>query len=402
MRGIMNSHRIIGEFEEWSNTVNNRTFLGEVWQAMIDQGKSVDEVSSQNFWDVVDSLGLDTSHLQYLPLAGRYVVPPSPPPLNTADRFSAEYHGIEWGFWTYAPGFAVRLGQFCLFNIALFLEDNSTGTVNYGDTFGIRLEGHHYSMSILYQYTDNGYMVSHTPLLVGMLPVQSPRGDLPHAMNASEPCARQPYEHQAKWVEGQIIMHQVITYFQMVIETLPKDILEQIHIPSDTFLSQHPFEGFAIPNEYQFLVSSQGVITDEIVRAALKPFQHAFLPMSRLSTKTKWATLRAFQYYTNMMAPEVAAGYMSRIAEGLANPKEKALISYSGDAPFVKEGHFFILMEINHILIELTRSPEWSLSVRPVNGSGEPMSNHIHSMMRDMLNQWSRDPLTEHFAHHHP
>merc|ERR1712147_503210 len=123
MRGIMNSHRIIGEFEEWSNTVNNATLLGEVWQAMIDQGVSVGEVNSQNFWNLVDSLGLDTSKLKYMPLAGKYVGGlEEPPPLNTTDRFSDTYHGVKWGIWTKAPGFAARLGQFCLFNIALYTE----------------------------------------------------------------------------------------------------------------------------------------------------------------------------------------------------------------------------------------------------------------------------------------
>lgn len=405
MRGIMNSHRIIGEFEEWANAVNNRTFLGEVWQAMLDQGRSVANVSSQNFWDLVDSLGLDTSGLQYMPLAGKYIGPISePPPLNTSDRFNDTYHGIRWGIWTRAPGFAARLGQFCLFNIALFAEN--TSTIKYGDTFGVRFEGHHFSLSMLYQYTQNGYVVQNTPLLVGMFPVQSPPGGGPNTTSASgaDGCGEHEYDYQAKWVEGQNIMRQSTKYFQMLIESLPRDVIDQIHIPASTFLSAHPFRGVGIPNEYQFLVSSEGVLTDEFIQTALSPFPHAFIPMGNLSTKTKWAALRGFQYYTTMMAPEVAAGYLARVAGALANPDERVLLAYAGDAPFVKEGHFFILIEIEHLLIELTLSPEWSLTVRPESGHGEPISNHIHSLIRDMRNQWTRDPLAEHLAmsHHEP
>lgn len=149
------------------------------------------------------------------------------------------------------------------------------------------------------------------------------------------------------------------------------------------------------------MVSSQGNLTEEFVHSALKAFPHAFIPVMNLSTRTKWAMLSAFRYYTSMMAPEVASGYVARIAKALGDRSEKVLLSYSGDAPFDQEGHFFILIEIEHLLIELTLSPEWSLSVRPQNGQGEPISNHIHSLMRDLRNLWSRDPLAEHIAMHH-
>ena len=156
-------------------------------------------------------------------------------------------------------------------------------------------------------------------------------------------------------------------------------------------------------NEYQFFAGFNAELTPDNLERALEGLPYTIIHVGELTPKSTRSLKSMYHSFFNMMDFEVAAVYQKRLDTALANPHEHILLVWAGTHPLESGQPFGMVVETGHLLLELSLSPEWSTSTRePTNESNVvPLSNHVHSIMRDLDFNWMGDPLMEHNEEHH-
>ena len=423
---VVNQQRDIGELEHMGGGEASLSLVSQMWQRMIETNASMDMGSnaSVSFWELADSLGVDLSNVSYMATAGkRPDSKASALPHAGANRL-VDGSSISWD-WSLPPGFLARLGQFCGYSLALYLEDPRS--FRDGDAFAIRFQGHHVDINILVQHDRNGEVhVQNTPLMVGSFPAQAPpfylqqandaagdagSGAAPCGTRGAAPCGGAEFvewgewAYMAQWTEGQLHLWHGVTHFRGFVAALPPAVYAQSRF-NGSLLGQHPFAAHGIPNEYQLLAGFERNLTAQRLEEALAGFSRADVAVSSLSAQAQWELLRGMRFFTSLMAPEVAAVYYGRVEAAMGQPGATLTVISDGSPPETPGGAFYFFVVIADLLIEMTISVEWSSVVRPAPAGDEhegsiPFNNHVHAILRDLRNPWARDPLADHLTAEH-
>ena len=400
---VVNSQRIIGELEEWAS--GNVSLVSRMWQEMVARNMSVESQttasSSASFFELADSLGIGFEDVKYLPIAGVRPDDRSVPLEQYGNLRFLLNHSINWD-WAGGGGFVKRLEQFCDFSMAIYVS--TPPELQAGTSFAVRFEGHHISVNVLVKYTEDGDVtVNMTPLMVGAFPMVS----LPVYSSAIGKACESPqawgdWIWQAQWTEGQSINKQIVDDSRTFFGSLPDATLAASHVSAEHYLTKAPFDE-QVQNEYQFFAGFNAELTPDNLERALEGLPYTIIHVGELTPKSTRSLKSMYHSFFNMMDFEVAAVYQKRLDTALANPHEHILLVWAGTHPLESGQPFGMVVETGHLLLELSLSPEWSTSTRePTNESNVvPLSNHVHSIMRDLDFNWMGDPLMEHNEEHH-
>mmetsp|Transcript_144507 Transcript_144507/g.402620 ORF Transcript_144507/g.402620 Transcript_144507/m.402620 type:complete len:547 (-) Transcript_144507:83-1723(-) len=390
---IANRHQVIGELEQLVTTECHDK-AAQIFSAL--ESGAYLPVNS-DIWDAAAVAGVDISNCSYMALAGsRPTEKGAPWPESGADRFNATGH-TAW-HWGTTPGYEKRLGQFCDFSLSLYLED--PGNFQVGHAYGLRFEGHHLSINMVVTYDEQGQpTMTATPLMLGAFPMVNP----PITESASgivRGNELSDFQLNSKWVESQLTLMHVTKYLRAFFSLLPTAKLNQAKI-GPSFVDQTPPLVKALPNEFQFLVLMTANLTEGHVGEALEGIPHADVAIDDLTMEAKWTLEKALSSYTSLMVPEMGEIYMHRLDHALADASGDGhiTIAWAGGPLSDLFSLFGCFVHVNDLIVELYQTNEWSLNSNAAKF--DMTANHVHTMIRDLRNAWSHNPLDMHMHEDH-
>ena len=230
------------------------------------------------------------------------------------------------------------------------------GKLGQGNTFGFRLEGHHYSLSVRIDYQGKNPILTSTPIFLGASPVVVP----------TPPKNSKDRYPMWNFLEGHHLLIHEANLCREIIKLLPPKVQNQgiwVKFPEATLAG-------GLDPKPESSMKEKGI-----------PINKGPIALKRKIAEL----LEEYLGSTNPLGIDKNQVKIDFLANGY--------LFYRGDfnQPLSR---FYFRLQSDRFLYEMLQDQAWSIKT-------EHEANHIHSVLRDLKADWDSDVLRRHLEEHH-